>query len=87
MRRLLRECDGIVADVTDRSPNVMYELGLAHAYGREPLLLWRGESRTLADLLPFYLRPQRIAPVTGDAGISDAIKAYLAGVASGTDRF
>jgi hypothetical protein len=87
VRRLLRECDGIIADVTDRSPNVIYELGLAHAYGREPLLLWRGEGRRLADLLPFYLRPQRIASVSGHAGISDAVKAYLARVTSGADRF
>lgn len=29
----------VVADVTERNPNVFYEMGLAHAYGKEVLIL------------------------------------------------
>jgi hypothetical protein len=81
--RLLRESDAIVADVTDRSANVMYEVGLAHAYGREPLLLWRGDDRSMKELLPFYLRPQRMVAGTETAAMVAALHKYLAGARSG----
>jgi nucleoside 2-deoxyribosyltransferase len=80
--RLLRECDAVVADVTTRSPNVMYEVGLAHAVGRKPLLLWRGPTDTIDKDLPFYLRPQRVAAGAG-ATLTDAVKTYLKEARSG----
>ena len=86
VRRLLRESDAIIADVTDRSANVMYEVGLAHAFGRDPLLLWRGDAKSLESQLPFYLRPQRIVFGTDPAQINEALKAYLDGVRSGRDH-
>ena len=79
--RLLRDCDAVVADVSTRSPNVMYEVGLAHAFGRKPLLLWRERADALEEL-PFYLRPQRIA--TGsESALAEALKTYLAEARSG----
>ena len=82
--RLLRESDAVVADVTTLSPNVMYEVGLAHAYGRKPLLLWRGSSDAMEQQLPFYLRPQRIA-CGGDADLLDAVTMYLGEATAGRE--
>lgn len=33
--------DLVVADLTDSNPNVLYELGIAHAVGRDTLLISR----------------------------------------------
>lgn len=75
--RLLRESDAVVADVTDRSPNVMYEIGLAHAFGREPLLVFRGASAALETKLPFYLRPQRVVWGNNEGEILESVRAFL----------
>jgi hypothetical protein len=69
--RLVREADAVVADITSVNPNVMYEIGLAHAEGRSPLLLHRGDLS-----VPFYLRPHRIASGT-DEELAAATKKYL----------
>ncbi len=45
----------VVADCTGRNPNVMYEIGLAHAIGRETILI----SQSIDDV-PFDLRHLRI---------------------------
>jgi hypothetical protein len=84
VRRLLHECDAIVADVTDRSANVMYEVGLAHAFGRDPLLLWRGDTAAMEKSLPFYLRPQRVVAHEDPGEIAAALKTYLVSKTSST---
>jgi hypothetical protein len=45
---------GFVADLTSKNPNVFYELGMAHAMGKEVVLL----AQSLDDV-PFDLRPVR----------------------------
>jgi len=47
----------IVADVSGLNPNVMYELGLAHALGKRTIMITRD-----IDELPFDLRPYRANP-------------------------
>jgi hypothetical protein len=44
----------IVADCTDRNPNVFYEIGLAHAIGKPTILLTQREED-----VPFDLRHWR----------------------------
>lgn len=44
----------VVADCTERNPNVMYEIGLAHAIGRETIII----SQSIDDI-PFDLRHLR----------------------------
>jgi hypothetical protein len=57
----LDDCDAVVADVTEINPNVMYELGQAHARGVSPLLIARhGTPRALAKRLPLYLRQHKV---------------------------
>jgi hypothetical protein len=82
--RLLLESDAVVADVTTLSANVMYEVGLAHASGRKPLLLWRGDSETMEKRLPFYLRPQRIV-CGSDEDLLEAVARYLGEVTAGRE--
>jgi len=50
----IADADLIVADVTGLNPNVMYELGLAHALGKRTVMI----TQTL-ELLPFDLQPYR----------------------------
>jgi hypothetical protein len=50
----LRESLLLVAELSDRNPNVMYEIGLAHAIGKPVILLTRNERD-----VPFDLRALR----------------------------
>ena len=45
----------VVADCTGRNPNVFYEIGLAHAIGRQTILI----AQSLRDV-PFDLRSLRV---------------------------
>ena len=66
------ESDAIIADVTDASPNVLYELGHAHAYARNPLLIWRTNAGGKPEI-PFYLKPQRLTFAQSKADLAGAI--------------
>jgi hypothetical protein len=79
-KRLVEECEGIIADVTDSSPNVLYELGHAHAYDRQPLLLVRRSQKTDNLELPFYLKPQRVQLVDEEGKDLAAVQTYLESV-------
>lgn len=54
MIRGIANAELIVADVTGLNPNVLYELGLAHAMGKRCVML----TQKIADL-PYDLRPYR----------------------------
>ena len=43
--------DMVLCELTDRNPNVLYELGLAHAIGKPAIMVARSE-----DDIPFDLR-------------------------------
>ena len=47
--------DFIIADITERSPNVLYELGIAHALAKPVVILTQ-----TADDVPFDLGSRRI---------------------------
>jgi hypothetical protein len=53
--KLIKESAILVADLTYRNPNVFYELGLAHAFGKKVLLLAQS-----MDDVPFDLRHRRV---------------------------
>lgn len=52
--KLVNEAKIIIADVTGKNPNVFYEIGLAHAIGKEVIII----SQTIEDI-PFDLRHLR----------------------------
>jgi hypothetical protein len=51
----IRRADVVVADVTESNPNVFYELGLAHALGKEVIVITQVRS-----LVPFDIRASRV---------------------------
>lgn len=51
----IQEAQVIIADTTGTNPNVFYEIGLAHAIGKDPIII----SQTMDDI-PFDLRHRRI---------------------------
>lgn len=83
VKQLLRETDAIIVDVTDSSPNVLYELGYAHANERSPLLIWRLNPAEPQPKLPFYLQSQRIAFIRNEAHLRDAVQQYFTQVRGG----
>lgn len=62
----------LIADLTDRNPNVFYELGLAHALSKEVILL----TQNLNDI-PFDLRHYRIIVYQDSISGSDKLKNTL----------
>lgn len=52
--RCIRSCIVVLAELTDRNPNVLYEVGLAHAIGKPVIIITRKE-----DDVPFDLRSLR----------------------------
>jgi hypothetical protein len=80
----LGDSDAVLADVTGANPNVMYELGQAHARGIDPLLFYRRGTPTpdMRNELPFYLSEQKIevcdeSAEEGSASFVHRIEAYL----------
>jgi hypothetical protein len=54
--RGIAEAEFIVADLTDRNPNVFYELGIAHTVKRPEEIIFLAQS---TDAIPFDLQPFR----------------------------
>jgi nucleoside 2-deoxyribosyltransferase len=53
----IRHADAVIADVTGRNPNVLYEAGMAHALGK-PVVLLLQETETA----PFDIAAERRIP-------------------------
>jgi nucleoside 2-deoxyribosyltransferase len=67
----LRRADFVVADLTDRNPNVIFELGMAVGLGKPVLLL----SQDSAADLPFDLRARQVVVYRPDE--IGSIRRYL----------
>ena len=68
----IKKAKFLIADLTDRNPNVFYELGLAHAADKEVILL----TQNLEDI-PFDLRPLRMIVYKDSIPGADLLKASL----------
>jgi nucleoside 2-deoxyribosyltransferase len=72
----LQDSDIILADITEANPNVMYELGIAHAQNFRTILFSRKKLNESSGLqIPFYLTMDSIE--NGDATTEEGRK-YLA---------
>lgn len=71
----IARADLIVADVTGLNPNVMYELGLAHALGKRTVMI----TQEIASL-PFDLRPYRANEYSVNFRRAQALADLLKGV-------
>jgi hypothetical protein len=69
----IMRADLIVADLTGRNPNVYYELGFAHALGKNTILL----AQDLQDV-PFDLRHRRLVEYSPDRGGHAALRKSIA---------
>lgn len=65
----IRGADAVVADITGRNPNVFYEIGLAHALGKEVILISQEPTA------PFDIRSSRL--VTYNLGDLESLKTML----------
>jgi len=68
----IKKAKFLIADLTDRNPNVFYELGLAHALNKEVILL----SQSLSDI-PFDLQHFRIIIYQDSIAGADILRASL----------
>jgi nucleoside 2-deoxyribosyltransferase len=68
--RQLRRAEAVVADLTHRNPNVFYEVGLAHALGKQIIFITQDR-----DKLPFDVSTSRC--VTYDKGDLTYLRAEL----------
>jgi nucleoside 2-deoxyribosyltransferase len=57
IRQGLYSSDCIIAEITERTPNVMYEIGLAHAFGKPVIMFIKGNIITN---LPFDIVNERV---------------------------
>lgn len=77
----LRNCKIVVAELTGKNPNVMYEVGLAHAIGKPVIIITRNEQDVPFDLKDLrYLYYDTNDPFWGDnlkKGLSNLIKRVL----------
>ncbi len=59
---LIRVSDLIVVDITGYTPNVFYELGMAHAFGKKTLILIYDQYGKAPKDIPFDIKVERILP-------------------------
>jgi hypothetical protein len=77
--RSLESCACVIADISSEvNPNVMYEIGHAHARGFRPFLFSRSTAPS-AQSLPFYLSTHRV-------GLLDDLGPFLAQVRAAATR-
>ncbi len=57
--RTINEARIIIADITTRNPNVMYEIGIAHTIGKDVILLAQDLEQ---EKIPFDIHSRRIIP-------------------------
>jgi nucleoside 2-deoxyribosyltransferase len=65
--------DCIIAEITELKPNVMYEIGLAHAFGKPVIMFFKGK---LDRELPFDIKNERVFSYNNN----DDIEAALTGI-------
>jgi hypothetical protein len=90
IRRALASCYLAIADTTGDRPNVMYELGMAHAAGRPVVLLRRAAPGGGVERAPFDIQSESMLTYTDDLvalrGQLEAVIAVLLGKSRSMDE-
>ena len=67
----------VIADITGRNANVFYELGMAHAFGKDVILLSQNE-----EYIPFDLNRFRHCIYSNDGPGYEKLSTFLGGAIS-----
>ncbi len=82
----ISQADLVVAEISSRNPNVMYELGIAHALGKPTVILTQD-----IDQVPFDLRSYRLIKYSPHfaaiGGLIDSLKSIARAVQDGTIKY
>lgn len=79
--RMILASEFVLADITRRNPNVLYELGLAHAIGKSVVLLTQDSSD-----IPFDLNRYRHVIYSDDLDGYDRLRTGISGAITGLRR-
>lgn len=66
-----------VADLTGYSPNVMYELGIAHALDKDSVLLIHNPDGEIPPNLPFDIQAQRIHAYAIEESLEQVLRLHI----------
>ena len=82
--KAIRECRLVIAELSGRNPNVLYEIGLAHAIGKPVILLTRNEKDVPCDLKSLrYLVDETKDPFWGKS-LAGAIESLVLAILADT---
>jgi hypothetical protein len=77
----IRQADLFLADLTGNNPNVLYELGIAHAFNKPSLLITYSADGHVPEETPFDLRAHRILAYDGVGSLALQLKTHVPAVA------
>jgi hypothetical protein len=77
----IRQADLMLADLTGNNPNVLYELGIAHAFNKPTLLVTYSAHGHVPDDTPFDLRAHRILAYDNLDSLKLQLKSHLPALA------
>ncbi len=73
----IRNCEIVIADLTNGNLNVFYELGISHAYGKQTMLLVFDRGAKVPAYIPFDIRQQRIFPYGTLDSLTEQLRKHL----------
>ncbi len=79
IRQRIRECDAVVADTTNRNPNVFYEIGYANGVDRPVVFICRDTEQ-----IPFDIQSQNVLKYANIVDLRDKLQRRLSSLFSNT---
>jgi predicted Rossmann-fold nucleotide-binding protein len=73
----IKASDIFIADISGNSPNVFYELGIAHALRKDVIILAFSPSEDVPDDIPFDIAPYRVIPYHDEDSLRAALEREL----------
>jgi hypothetical protein len=73
----IRGCEVFIADLTDGNLNVVYEVGISHALGKQTVLIVYDSRGQVPEYIPFDLRHHRILPYTDHSSLAAQLQKHL----------
>ncbi|MCP4340830.1 MAG: response regulator [Desulfobulbaceae bacterium] len=82
----LNRADLVIADLTDRNPNVFYELGVRHALRRGTILITQKIAHVPFDLVPYAIQEYRWITENEKNEFAQRLRQVIAELESNPDR-